>query len=145
MNPLLAALIALPGLALAEVHEVKMLNRNATGAMVYEPDFVTAQPGDTIRFLATDPGHNAASVAGMLPKGAARFIGQIDEEIEITLDAAGLYGVKCSPHFAMGMVMLIRVGDATVSATALPDDLPARARDRFEAILARMTDDGAAQ
>lgn len=141
MKPLLAALIALPGLAFAELHEVKMLNRNDTGAMVYEPDFVAAQPGDTIRFLANDPGHNAASVAGMLPDGAGRFIGQIDEEIEITLDAQGLYGVKCSPHFTMGMVMLIRVGDAPVSSDALPEDLPRRARERFEAILDREVTD----
>lgn len=141
MKPLLALLLALPSLAMAELHEVKMLNRSATGAMVFEPDFVAARPGDTIRFLATDPGHNAASIAGMLPDGAGRFIGRIDEEIEIILDAEGLYGVKCSPHVMMGMVMLIRVGDAPRSPDALPEDLPARARDRFEAILARETAD----
>lgn len=141
MKPLLAILVALPSLAMAELHEVKMLNRNATGAMVFEPDFVAARPGDTIRFLATDPGHNAASIAGMLPDGAGRFIGRIDEEIEITLEAEGLYGVKCSPHVMMGMVMLIRVGDAPLSPDALPEDLPARARDRLQAILARETAD----
>ncbi|WP_422025924.1 pseudoazurin [Roseovarius sp.] len=141
MKPLLALLVALPSLAMAELHEVKMLNRNATGAMVFEPDFVAARPGDTIRFLATDPGHNAASIAGMLPDGAGRFIGRIDEEIEITLEAEGLYGVKCSPHVMMGMVMLIRVGNAPLSPDALPQDLPTRARDRFQAILARQTAD----
>ncbi|WP_306152845.1 pseudoazurin [Roseovarius sp. MMSF_3281] len=145
MKLLLAALMAIPTLASAEIHEVKMLNRNDTGAMVYEPDFISAQPGDTIRFLASDRGHNAASIKGMRPEGAARFIGQIDEEIEITLDTEGVYGVKCSPHFMMGMVMLIRVGDASLSPSVLPDDLPRRARDRFEAILSRETDDGAAQ
>lgn len=141
MKLMLAALIALPTFASAELHEVKMLNRNDTGAMVYEPDFISAQPGDTIRFLATDPGHNAASIAGMLPDGAERFIGQIDEEIEITLEAEGLYGVKCSPHLAMGMVMLIRVGEVPLSPDALPEDIPRRARERFDTILARETGD----
>jgi pseudoazurin len=139
MRLLFAALIALPGMASADLHEVKMLNRNEAGVMAYEPDFVSAEPGDTIRFLVTDPGHNVASIEGMLPEGAERFIGQIDKEIEITLDAEGLYGVKCSPHFMMSMVMLIRLGGAPVSADALPEDLPRRARERFLSILERQS------
>ncbi|MGQ0486346.1 MAG: plastocyanin/azurin family copper-binding protein [Hyphomicrobiales bacterium] len=45
----------------------------------------------------------------------------------------GSYGIKCSPHYAMGMVMLIEVGDQP--APQLPADLPARAKQRFEQIL----------
>ncbi|MFT3688394.1 pseudoazurin [Paenirhodobacter sp.] len=134
-----AALFAclLPCAALAEVHEVKMLNRNDTGPMPFEPDYLVIKPGDTVKFLATDPGHNAATIAGMIPEGGKKFIGKINQEIEVTLDAEGIWGVKCSPHYTMGMVMLIQVGDKPATAADLPDDLPPAARQRMEEILAR--------
>lgn len=128
-------LLCLAAPAMAEMHEVRMLNRNDTGPMAYEPDHLSIAPGDTVKFLATSKGHNAASIDGMLPEGAQPFKGQINEEIKVTFDSPGRYGVKCSPHFAMGMVMLIDVGEA--SSPALPADLPPRAEKRFGEILAR--------
>ncbi|MDQ7774558.1 pseudoazurin [Paracoccus aminovorans] len=134
-----AALLAclLPAAALAETHEVRMLNRNATGPMPFEPEYLVIQPGDTVKFLATDPGHNAASIADMIPEGGAKFIGKIDEEIEVTLDAPGIWGIKCSPHYTMGMAMLIQVGDTPATKADLPEDLPDAARQRMLDILAR--------
>lgn len=129
--------LAFPALAGAETYEVQMLNRNATGAMVYAPDYLKIAPGDTVRFVAAKKGHNAASIDGMFPAGAAPFKGQINEEIAVTLTEPGVYGVKCSPHFAMGMVMLVVVGSADAGVSDLSDDLPPRARKRFEDILAR--------
>lgn len=121
--------------ALAEVHEVKMLNRGASGAMVYEPDYLAIAPGDRVRFIASHPSHNAASLPGLLPEGAEPFKGRINEEIEVTFDTPGLYGIQCIPHLAMGMVMLIQVGDRQTSEVQLPASLPVRARARFEQIL----------
>ena len=69
-------LAALP--AHAETFQVKMLNRNSTGPMVYEPEFLKVKPGDTVKFLATTNGHNAASIDGMLPAGAQPFKGKMD-------------------------------------------------------------------
>lgn len=135
-----AAVIAclLPVSALAEVHEVRMLNRNATAPMAFEPDYLVIQPGDTVRFLATDRGHNAATIASMTPDGGQKFIGKIDEEIAMTLQAPGLWGIKCSPHYTMGMVMLIQVEDRLATeAPDLPADLPEAARSRMQQILAR--------
>lgn len=131
---LTAALLILPHAALAEVHEVYMLNRNDQGPMVYEPQRLRIAPGDTVRFLPTQPGHNAATIDGMIPEGAEPFRSKINEDFSVTLTRPGSYGIKCSPHVAMGMVMLIEVGEA--EAPVLPDDLPARARERFQAILA---------
>ena len=128
----------MPFVAMAETHEVMMLNRNDTGAMPYEPDYLVIQPGDTVRFLAASPGHNAATIDGMIPDGGEKFIGKINEEIEVTLAAEGIWGIKCSPHYTMGMVMLIQVGEGAVSP--LPEGLPARAADRFESILSRISD-----
>ncbi|MFT4012271.1 MAG: pseudoazurin [Paracoccus sp. (in: a-proteobacteria)] len=132
---LLACLLPLS--ALAETHEVRMLNRDDTGPMPFQPDYLVIQPGDTVKFLATDPGHNAATIAGMIPEGGKKFIGKINEEIEVTLDAPGIWGIKCSPHYTMGMVMLIQVGDSPATEADLPPDLPDAARARMVEILAR--------
>ena len=134
--PLLAFLLLSSG-ARAELHEVRMLNRNETGGMVYEPDHLRLAPGDRVRFLATNATHNAASMPEMLPPGATPFKGQINQEIEVTSTEPGLYGIKCIPHYAMGMVMLVQVGDAQAAPRAIPDSLPEPVRRRFHEILRR--------
>jgi len=123
--------------AFAEMHEVKMLNRGAAGPMVYEPDFVHAKPGDAVKFLNGSKGHNAVTVEGMLPDGSPGFKGNLNEEIEVKLDQEGFYGIKCSPHYAMGMVMVIRVGDTALPESFVKAEVPAKARKRFNEILAR--------
>ncbi|MCB5410660.1 pseudoazurin [Pseudogemmobacter faecipullorum] len=136
LNPCLAAiaLALVPGFALAEVHEVGMYNRSENGPMIYEPSFLAIAPGDSVRFIPTQPSHNAATIEDMLPEGATPFRSGINEDFTVTFTLPGAYGIRCSPHYAMGMVMLIHVGE--VGETALPESLPARARERFEAILA---------
>lgn len=136
---LLAAwLLAVAGhVAQADTVEVRMLTRGESGSMVFEPDYVELQPGDTLQFRVGHRSHNAASIDGMVPAGHAGFKGKIDEEIAVTLDRPGIYGIKCSPHFAMGMVMLVRVGDAEVAGAFDDVEMPDRARQRFAAIQAR--------
>ena len=134
---LLASLLATPA-ALADVHEVKMLNRGTDGAMVYEPDHLRIAPGDTVRFVPTQSSHNAASVAGLLPAGAEAFKSKLSQPFEQVFSVPGLYGVQCIPHLAMGMVMLIQVGDARPAATVLPDALPARAKARLAVQLEKL-------
>ena len=87
-----------------------MLNKGAEGLMVFEPALVKIEPGDTVKFVATDKSHNAKSIKGMLPAGAPPFVGKIGEDVVVTFDKSGAYGVKCPPHYAMGMVALIVVG-----------------------------------
>ena len=133
----LAALMG--GAAFAETFEVQMLNKGADGErMVFEPAFIQAQPGDTIKFIATDKGHNAEVNTGMLPDGAEAFKGKINEEIEVTLDTEGVYGVICKPHFAMGMVMIIAIGDADVPDDFFEGRVPPKAKERFDALLANL-------
>ena len=133
--PLLALLLAHP--AAAETFEVKMLNRTDTGGMVFEPDYLELQPGDRIKFLATHPSHNAASMPEMLPENAGPFKGQINEEIEVTFTEPGFYGIKCIPHYTMGMVMLVQVGEQSASSAEIPDDLPDLVIERFAKIAGR--------
>ena len=65
-------LMTMAGGALAAEVEVKMLNKGVEGAMVFEPALVKVAPGDTVKFVATDKGHNAETIKGMLPADATR-------------------------------------------------------------------------
>ncbi|CAH2601372.1 Pseudoazurin [Rhodovastum atsumiense] len=135
--PVLLLLLAATTAAHAERYEVKMLNRNDTGGMVYEPDYLRLQPGDSVKFLATSVTHNAASILEMLPAGAESFKGRINEEIDVTFTQPGTYGIRCIPHYMMGMVMLVQVGDASLDTISVPDTVPVQARKRFEEIIVR--------
>jgi plastocyanin len=64
--------------------EVKMLNKGEAGSMVFEPAFLQIAPGDTVKFIVTDKGHNAEVIKDMLPEGATPFKGKINEEISVT-------------------------------------------------------------
>ncbi|HMA14478.1 MAG TPA: plastocyanin/azurin family copper-binding protein, partial [Kiloniellaceae bacterium] len=61
---LLAAAMTFAALTTAQAGEVevKMLTRGEAGMMVFEPAVVHVQPGDTVRFVPVDPGHNAESI-----------------------------------------------------------------------------------
>ena len=121
----------------AQTFEVKMLTRGAAGSMVYEPDYLRIEPGDSVRFIASQSGHNAASVPGLLPVGAPEFKGKINQQIEQVFDIPGLYGIQCTPHLAMGMVMLIQVGPPAAQPVDIPPALPKRAAERFSSLLQR--------
>jgi pseudoazurin len=102
----------------AEV-EVKLLDKGANGGMmVFEPAFVKIAPGDSVHFVAVDKDHDVASIPGMIPTGAQPFVGQIGQDLTVTFTEPGVYGVKCTPHYAMGMVALIVVGDPQANLSA---------------------------
>ena len=113
---LAAAALGVAGAASAADIEVKMLNKGESGVMVFEPSFVQAQPGDTVHFVATDKSHDVASIKGMLPEGVEAFKGKLNEDYALTVTEEGVYGVKCTPHFPMGMVAVVVVGAAVVSS-----------------------------
>jgi hypothetical protein len=46
-----------------------MKTTGSTGMMVFEPAFIQTKIGDKIRFLPSDPGHNAEIIPGLLPAG----------------------------------------------------------------------------
>jgi pseudoazurin len=136
----LAAISFAPSAAQARDWQVKMLNKGSDGKlMVFEPSFIAIKPGDTVKFVAADKGHNAESVAGMLPAGAKPFKGRINEEIAVRFTQQGLYGYKCLPHVGMGMVGLIQVGNAAnkTDAAAGAAKLPGLGKKTMAALLPR--------
>jgi pseudoazurin len=109
---LLTAAILLAGTPLAaREHVVAMLNQGKNGAMVFEPGLIKAMPGDTVKFVATNPGHNAQTIPGLLPEGETEQKGAMGKDFVLTLKTPGLYGIKCLPHYSMGMVALVQVGN----------------------------------
>ena len=136
-----AAAIMVAGAAGAAEIEIRMLNKGEKGAMVFEPDYVKAAPGDTIRFVSTDKGHNAETIKGMIPEGAEPFKSKINEDFSITLEQEGVYGVKCTPHFTMGMVALIEVGAPENLEAAKTVKMPAKAKQLFEELFANVAGD----
>ncbi|CAN5369365.1 pseudoazurin [soil metagenome] len=112
----LSVVVATPALAKDVV--VHMKNQGVGGAMVFEPAFVKAMPGDTVHFVPTDPSHNAETIPTMLPAGVAPTKGAMNKEFILKVTTPGLYGIKCLPHYSMGMVALVQVGKGPSSNLA---------------------------
>jgi pseudoazurin len=125
--------------AAAEI-EIKMLNKGADGqAMVFEPAAVKANVGDVIIFVPVDKGHDAASIKELVPEGVAEAKGKMNETLKVTVDRQGAYVFKCTPHFGMGMVALVVVGDQPANLDAVKaGKMPKKARERLDAELAKL-------
>ena len=92
-------------------YTVKMLNNGKEGLMVFEPSFLSIQPGDTVLFKATDVSHNSASIQGMIPEGATAWMGAMSQDVKVIFDKEGIYVYQCTPHSMMAMVGVIKVGE----------------------------------
>ncbi|ODT01957.1 MAG: pseudoazurin [Mesorhizobium sp. SCN 65-20] len=132
------AAVLLAGTVQAAEIKIEMLNKGEKGAMVFQPDYVVAQPGDTITFVPTDKSHDAQSIKDMIPEGATPFKGKMSEAVSFTVDKEGVYGVKCAPHYGMGMVALIVVGNPANLEQAKTIKHPGKAKKAFEALLAQV-------
>ncbi len=134
------AVTAAPLPASAKEFIVHMKNSGAEGTMVFEPSYVKASPGDTIRFLPSDAAHNAETLTTIWPKGATPIKGAMNKEVVLTVSKPGLYGIKCMPHYSMGMVALVQVGKPVAAevAAAKAVKLPPLAAKRMTAALAKV-------
>lgn len=146
-----AALLTGRAATAQETLQIEMLNRHPEDrkTMVFYPNIIVAQPGDTVRFAATDRGHNTQSIDGMLPEGAEGWRGRTNEEVELTLSQPGFYGFVCLPHASMGMGGVIVVdGDGKMDNYAAAKAVTHRQRrlaDAFAEIFAKLEADGIAQ
>ena len=135
----LLASVLVTGVVWAADIEVKMLNKGEEGKMIFEPSFIKAQKGDNIIFIPTDKGHMAASIKGLIPEGAKKFKSKINKKYTYTVDVEGLYGIRCTPHYANGMVALIQVGEAPNAADFLKGKkVPKKSKERLEKYLAQI-------
>lgn len=111
---LVAACLVIGGTLTARAadYEIKTLNMSSHGMFQFEPQQLTIKPGDTVHFIAKDKGHNVETIDGMIPDGAAPFKGSLNQDVTVTFTKPGVYGFKCTPHYGMGMIGLIVVGDS---------------------------------
>jgi len=123
--------------AAAKEYRVVMVNRGANGTMDFTPAYLRIAPGDTVRFAVQDKSHNAESIRELTPPGGTLFKGAMNKDVVVKFMKPGLYGYKCLPHFAMGMVGLVQVGAALNKAAFVGalGKLPPLARSRMTKFL----------
>ena len=112
-------LVATP--VIAADHTVEMLSSSNGEMMVFKPAVLKIAPGDSVTWKATNPGHNTASIAEMTPDASLEWNGKINEELKITFTKEGVYGYKCTPHYVLGMIGIIAVGDNLANLDASSD------------------------
>lgn len=94
----------------AQNHQVKLLTMTKDGqSMVMFPGFIKVAKGDSITFIPSDATHNVESVS--VPSDAAPFNSAMGAEVTITFNNNGVYLYKCTPHFALGMLGVVQVGE----------------------------------
>ena len=108
---LLAIMFVVATPVIAADHTVEMLSSSNGEMMVFKPAVLKIAPGDSVTWKATNPGHNTASIAEMTPDASLEWNGKINEELKITFTKEGVYGYKCTPHYILGMIGIIAVGD----------------------------------
>jgi pseudoazurin len=128
--------VALAAPAAAKDVQVRMLNKGNGRAMVFSPEVVKIAPGDTVTFVATDKGHNAEIISTMIPAGATPFKGKMNQNLTVKFSKPGTYGFKCMPHYGMGMVGAVIVGNGSSNAAqARAASHPGKAKQVFSQIL----------
>lgn len=76
----------------------------------FDPVVVKIKPGDSVNWTNMS-GHNVHFEKGNIPDGVEPYQSPLGDNINRTFDKEGLYLYKCDPHFAMGMVGAIIVGE----------------------------------
>ena len=108
--------------------------------MVFYPEYVRVELGDTVTFKIVDKGHDVVSIPGMVPDGAKPILGKMNQDVVVIFSKPGLYGIKCTPHYSMGMVGLVKVGAPTPNRAAFQGALakiPSLAQKRLSPLIAR--------
>jgi pseudoazurin len=135
------SLLAAQAASAAEV-VVEMLNRDKVANLnnVYKPALVKINKGDTVKWVATNAGHNVAFVQGGVPAGVALFSSPFTKEIKFKFDKPGLYLYKCTPHLGLGMVGIVMVGNDKSNLAAVKTVyVPPLAKKRLEPIFAELS------
>jgi len=76
----------------------------------YDPMVLQIEPGDEVKWVNMS-GHFNQFEANLIPEGAEPWTTQMGNDVSRTFDVEGVYVYKCPPHFAMGMVGAIIVGE----------------------------------
>ena len=96
----------------AEDTTVEMLNKLDKRTMVFSQEIVRIDPGDTVFWKATNPGHNVQFISkNGVPAGVEKFKSKVGKDTEFTFTIPGIYAYWCVPHKTLGMIGFIIVGN----------------------------------
>ena len=96
----------------AEDTTVEMLNKLDKRTMVFSQEIVRIDPGDTVFWKATNPGHNVQFISKKgAPAGVEKFKSKVGKDTEFTFTLPGIYAYWCVPHKTLGMIGFIIVGN----------------------------------
>lgn len=96
----------------AEDTTVEMLNKLDKRTMVFSQEIVRIDPGDTVFWKATNPGHNVEFISKRgVPARVAKFKSKVGKDTEFTFTVPGIYAYWCVPHKTLGMIGFIIVGN----------------------------------
>lgn len=137
---IIAVVLSLFSLQVATAAEVvvEMLNKDKEANLtnVFKPGLVKIAKGDTVKWVATNPGHNVSFVQGGVPAGVALFASGFDKEIKFKFEKPGIYLYKCTPHAGLGMIGLVVVGgDKSNLAAVKAAYVPPLAKKRLDLLL----------
>lgn len=134
--------LVLPASVNASDMTIQMLNKDIGSKKrnIFSPALIQIELGDTVKWVATDRGHNVEFVRGAVPDGVKPFRSALGKDVSYTFSTPGAYVYKCTPHYGLGMVGIIIVGET-------PDNLldiaakkyPGKADKRIDALLAPLT------
>lgn len=114
----LGAIVTSPSAGIAADHIVKIVSDYENLRMVFEPKYLTIEPGDQVTWVnQADEEHNVMTFPDGYPMGATAFQSPImtkeNEEFSHRFEVPGTYEYHCLPHLPMGMHGLIIVGRAS--------------------------------
>ena len=96
----------------AEDTTVEMLNKLDKRQMVFSKEIVRINPGDTVYWKSTDPGHNVQFISkNGVPDGVEKFKSKVSKDTEFTFTIPGIYAYWCVPHKTLGMIGFVIVGE----------------------------------
>ena len=105
-----------------------------SGRWSSSPNSSAPSPATRCASWLVDPGHNAETIPGMLPEGADPFKGAINEEVVYTVEAEGVYGIKCLPHYAWACSCWSWLAPPRIWKRSATCAIPGPARGVFEAL-----------
>ena len=80
--------------------------------LVFSQEIVRIDPGDTVFWKATNPGHNVQFISkNGVPAGVEKFKSKVGKDTEFTFTLPGIYAYWCVPHKTLGMIGFIIVGN----------------------------------
>ena len=99
--------LVLPASVNASDMTIQMLNKDIGSKKrnIYSPALIQIELGDTVKWVATDRGHNVEFVRGAVPEGVKPFRSALGKDVSYTFSTPGAYVYKCTPHYGQGMVV----------------------------------------